>query len=702
MAGGTISEDVSAGSHAGADRAAGADPGPATEAFSGPATEAFSGPATVATPVPASVEPAAPTAETPAEAPAAADAPIAAEAPADAPTAAQAPAVAEAPAGPATESIPAPPPPQPGEPGWLLGGRYRVIDRIGAGGMAEVFRAHDQLLARDVAVKVFRAHTDPDEATGGVQRQELELQTLARLSHPNLITLFDGSIGSDGEPAFLVMELISGPSLAAQIAQSPLTEPETREIAVQIAGALAYVHSQHMVHRDIKPANILLGADGTTGESTVRARLSDFGIVRLLGSEHLTSADFMVGTASYLAPEQARGAEVGPAADIYALGLVLIEALTGQRSYQGPALEAVLARLDRSPEIPAGLPQPWPQLLTAMTAMDPDQRPNAAEVARTLRDGVVNPVPSGNAVLAGDAVLAAGAPLAAAAGVAAAGMAGAAGVAGATGLVGAGTAGAGNALADATLAPSAAGSPPPAYPGGFGNGQPGNGQPGYGNGQPGFGNAPELPTTYIPTGLPPMPPPDADDVVDHLEPDDYADDRRSRGPLVGVLVAGAALIAAVAAGGLLLVHGPSSKNPAVLPGQSVSSGSSRQPVSTTPSKSATSVAPVGSVPSSGAGASSSRPSSSAPSSSAAPSSSSARPSSSAPQRSTSAPVSSAPPPSSSAAPTTSAPPSTSAPASTTAAPAGGGGPSGTPTTTSAAPAGVTGTGTGTANPQQHG
>ncbi|HEV2888689.1 MAG TPA: protein kinase, partial [Jatrophihabitans sp.] len=192
-----------------------------------------------------------------------------------------APVPAEATPGPAddalaAEDVPAPVPPEPGEPGWLLGGRYRVVDRIGAGGMAEVFRAHDQLLARDVAVKVFRAHTDPDEVTGGVQRQELELQTLARLSHPNLITLFDGSIGSDGEPAFLVMELINGPSLAAQIAQAPLTEPETREIATQIAGALAYVHSQHMVHRDIKPANILLGADGTTGETTVRARLSDF------------------------------------------------------------------------------------------------------------------------------------------------------------------------------------------------------------------------------------------------------------------------------------------------------------------------------------------------------------------------------------------------------------------------------------------
>ena len=605
------------------------------------------------------------------------------------------------PAPPGADAAP-PAPPQPGEPGWLLGGRYRVIDRIGAGGMAEVFRAHDQLLARDVAVKVFRSHSDPDDVTGGVQRQELELQTLARLSHPHLITLFDGSIGSAGEPAFLVMELINGPSLAAQIAQAPLTEPETREIATQIAGALAYVHSQHMVHRDIKPANILLGADGTTGDTTVRARLSDFGIVRLLGSEHLTSADFMIGTASYLAPEQARGAEVGPAADVYALGLVLIEALTGRRSYEGPALEAVLARLDRSPEIPAGLPQPWPGLLQAMTAMDPQLRPGAAEVARTLREGVAVPTPmlagAGSDLLAGDAVLAGGAPLAAASGLTGTALPAAAAVAGAA-LAGAALTDA--ALADATVAGPALVNPAVASSMAASSmaGAPVIGTPlaapaldGNAAFPPSGGMAaltdpavsPELATAFIATGLSPMPPP-VDDEPDEL---DEPERRTGRGPLIGAAVAAAALITALTAGGLMLANQPTTKNPSVLPGQAVST-SSRPPAAKPTTTSPTSVAPIGSVPSSGSGGSSrtSRTASSTPSKSSTPPSSSATPSSSAPRSSSSA-ASSA-----SLSSSASSTPSTSSSVTGSSTPTGS-------TTTSAAPAGATspGKGTGAASP----
>jgi len=304
---------------------------------------------------------------------------------------------------------------KPSSTGWLLGGRYRVIDRIGTGGMAEVFRAHDDLLGRDVAVKVFRAHADPADSSGGAQRQEIELQTLARLGHPNLITLFDGSIGNATGPAYLVMELINGPSLSARIADGPLVEAEARQVGIQIADALAYVHAQGMVHRDVKPANILLGTDTTTGDTTVRARLSDFGIVRLMGSERLTTVDFLVGTASYLAPEQARGIDVGPPADVYALGLVLIETLTGEQSFPGPAVESVMARLARSPEIPSGLPAPWPQLLAAMTVTDPAARPAASDVAAALRSGettaLVSPVSAAGGAVAAAAGAAAGAAL---------------------------------------------------------------------------------------------------------------------------------------------------------------------------------------------------------------------------------------------------------------------------------------------------
>ncbi|MEP7021599.1 MAG: serine/threonine-protein kinase, partial [Pseudonocardiales bacterium] len=312
----------------------------------------------------------------------------------------------------------------------MLGNRYRVIDRVGAGGMAEVFRAHDELLARDVAVKVFRTHAIEADTASGAERQQIELHALARLNHPNLITLFDGSLSGHAEgPTFLVMELINGPTLAARIAQGPLAEPEVREVGIQIADALAYVHAQGMVHRDVKPANILLGTDRTAGDHTVRARLSDFGIVRLIGSDRMTSADFTVGTATYLAPEQARGSDVGPVADVYALGLVLIEAHTGVRSFDGPPLEAVMARLASSPDIPEHLPPPWPSLLAAMTAMDQDERPSAEQVAQALRDTTNRSAPF--PLTAAAAVGAAGA-----AGPGATGLVAAAAAAGATGAAG--------------------------------------------------------------------------------------------------------------------------------------------------------------------------------------------------------------------------------------------------------------------------
>jgi serine/threonine protein kinase len=347
--------------------------------------------------------------------------------------------------------------------GWVLGGRYRVEQRVGSGGMAEVFRAHDELLDRDVAVKVFRSLLDdPDGSTNGEARRELELQALAQLNHPNLITLYDGYVGGDG-PAYLVLEFVDGPDLSSRLADGPLPEPLVREVGAQLADALAYVHAHGLVHRDVKPANILLGGDGS---GRVRARLSDFGIVRMIGRPQVTSVNLTIGTAYYLAPEQARGSAVGPPADVYALGLVLLEALTGERAFAGPMHEALAARLTGAPPIPDGLPAPWPALLAAMTATDPADRPDAATVARQL-DGVGRATALTTALPAGTAVAAAlAAPAALATGTTAAFGAGSA--TGATAALGSAAAGAatgataalGTNTGPSNSGPSSAGPPP--------------------------------------------------------------------------------------------------------------------------------------------------------------------------------------------------------------------------------------------------
>lgn len=260
--------------------------------------------------------------------------------------------------------------------------------------MAEVWRGLDERLDRVVAVKIFDDDIDDPVA---LTRQQAETRALSELNHPNLVAFLDarhgpapgGATHSDIGHAYLVMELVEGPTLAQRLTKGPLTAAEAKDIARGIAGALAAAHSRGLVHRDVKPANILLGKD-ETGRTV--PKLSDFGIAQRLGAGRITKTKMVVGTAAYLSPEQARGGEVGPATDVYAFGLVMLEALTGHREFDGPPLQSAAARLHRNPRVPANLPPPWPQLLTAMTQLDPPSRPSASVVLGVLEGRARVPV----------------------------------------------------------------------------------------------------------------------------------------------------------------------------------------------------------------------------------------------------------------------------------------------------------------------
>jgi serine/threonine protein kinase len=255
----------------------------------------------------------------------------------------------------------------------MLAGRYTLGEVLGRGGMAEVYRAWDQVLQRPVAVKMLHLATSDPAARARFAR---ETSTLAKLTHPGLVTVLDA--GTAGDRPFLVMELVDGAALSTCVRGAALDPRYVAAAGAQIADALRYVHGEGIVHRDVTPANILLARDG-------RVLLADFGIARLAAdTAHLTAQGLMVGTVGYLSPEQVTGGDVGPAADVYALGLTLLEALTGAQAYPGSAAEAALARLTAAPVITDTLPPPWPDLLRRMTARDPTERPTSAEVAATL------------------------------------------------------------------------------------------------------------------------------------------------------------------------------------------------------------------------------------------------------------------------------------------------------------------------------
>ncbi len=265
--------------------------------------------------------------------------------------------------------------------GVLIADRYRLDEPLARGGMGAVWRALDTTLQRPVAVKLLAL--DGDAAL--IERFRLEARAAARLNHPNLVAAYD--FGSHEGRPYLVMELVEGRSLSEELAAlGPLEPGRAADIAAGTARGLAAAHRQSVVHRDIKPGNLMLGTDGTV-------KITDFGIARLIDeiSPALTATGHVMGSGDYLAPERALGAPTGPAADVYSLGCVLYEMLTGQPPFRGRTAAAVAHSHVADEAVPPevlrpGLPAPLVALVPRMLAKAPEIRPTADQVADWLGD----------------------------------------------------------------------------------------------------------------------------------------------------------------------------------------------------------------------------------------------------------------------------------------------------------------------------
>ena len=299
--------------------------------------------------------------------------------------------------------------------GTILGGRYRLVELLGQGGMARIYRGHDTQLDRDVAVKILRPEygRDPDFSS----RFRQEAQNAASLNHPNIVAVYD--YGQDEAGPFIVMELVDGEDLASIIKRSGALPPrQAARITAEAARALHAAHQRGIVHRDVKPGNVMINRDG-------QVKVTDFGIARAMAEAQMTLPGITLGSVHYFSPEQARGDQTTASSDIYSLGIVLFELLTGHRPWEADSAAAVaMARLAGPPPDPSSLRSGLPTDLVAIDrkalATEPaDRWSSASSMAAALE-----------AFLAGAAVPGVGGGLAAAAGAGGAGGPGAAGYAG--------------------------------------------------------------------------------------------------------------------------------------------------------------------------------------------------------------------------------------------------------------------------------
>jgi eukaryotic-like serine/threonine-protein kinase len=267
----------------------------------------------------------------------------------------------------------------------VLAGRFQLEDRIAVGGMGEVWRAVDLIVGLPVAVKLLSA--EYARAPEALARFRAEARHASSVSHPGIAQVYYYHDGNPPVPPCLVMELVEGPSLARVLAAGPLAPARTMDVIGQAAAALDAAHEAGLLHRDIKPPNLLLDQGG-------RVKVIDFGIAHAVGSAPLTRTGTLVGTADYLAPERAAGAAASPASDLYSLGVVAYECLTGSPPFSGSPLEIAAAHRNRPlPPLPRDVPAGVAALVTKLTAKDPRARPSSADQvswwAFQLRDSML-------------------------------------------------------------------------------------------------------------------------------------------------------------------------------------------------------------------------------------------------------------------------------------------------------------------------
>ncbi|MEU4351995.1 serine/threonine-protein kinase [Streptomyces sp. NPDC023838] len=271
--------------------------------------------------------------------------------------------------------------------GRTLGGRYRLVDRLGHGGMGTVWRAHDDVVDRDVAVKEPRVpdHLGERERATVHLRMQREARAAARIDHPSVVTMHDVVV-EDDKP-WIVMELVRGHSLADRLQEGTLDVREAARIGLAVLGALSAAHEAGVLHRDVKPANVLLGR----GDRVV---LTDFGIAQVEGEQGLTETGGFVGSPEYIAPERVLGQRPGPESDLWSLGVVLYAAVEGVSPYRRSNTPATLqAVLSAEPQMPARGTGAFGTLVMQLLRKDPAARPGPAEIRQTL-ESVAHPAPA--------------------------------------------------------------------------------------------------------------------------------------------------------------------------------------------------------------------------------------------------------------------------------------------------------------------